>query len=79
MTIRIFPDRLYHSYCEIQTHWSDGGKESTGVSRLKAPSGEVKNPGQVAPTTGSLILFPPPPPTPKVFKVSGYCYHYKIC
>ena len=35
--------------------------ESAGASRLKAPSGEVKNPGQVAPTTGSLISVLPDP------------------
>ena len=33
-----------------------GGGGSAGASRLKAPSGGVKCPGQVAPTTGSLIL-----------------------
>ena len=37
-------------------------RESTGVSYLKAPSGCVKCPGHVAPTTGSKIA-PPPPPT----------------
>ena len=34
-------------------------RESAGASRLKAPSGGVKYPGLVAPTTGSLILVPP--------------------
>ena len=34
-------------------------RESAGASRLKAHSGCVKYPGQVAPKTGSLILVPP--------------------
>ena len=36
-------------------------RESAGASRLKAPSGGVKYPGQVAPTTGPFILVPPDP------------------
>ena len=37
-------------------------REGAGSSRLKAQSGGVKYPVQVAPTTGSLILgFPPDP------------------
>ena len=32
---------------------------TAGASGLKAPSRGVKYPGQVAPTTGSLILVPP--------------------
>ena len=36
-------------------------RESTVASRMKAHSGGVKYPGQVAPTTGSLILVPPEP------------------
>ena len=49
-----------------------------GVSRLKAPSGGVKYPRQVAPTTGSLILVPPDPMRcSKFFNLNwwkGYCY-----
>ena len=33
-------------------------RDSADASSLKAPSGEVKNPAQVAPTTRSLILVP---------------------
>ena len=32
-------------------------RESAGASRLKAPSGGVKYPGQVAPTTESLLRY----------------------
>ena len=42
--------------------------ESTCASRLKAPSGCVIYPGQVAPTTRSLIVVPPRPKE-GVFKV----------
>ena len=35
--------------------------ESAGASRLKAPSGGVQYPSQVAPTTGSLTVVPPRP------------------
>ena len=54
--------------------------KSAGMSRLKEPSGEVKYPGQVAPTTRSLILVHPRPKE-EVFKVfepklwKGYCDH----
>ena len=36
-------------------------RESAGTSNLKAPSGGVKYPGQVEPTTRYLILSPPIP------------------
>ena len=36
-------------------------RESAGASHLKAPSGKVKHPGQVAPTSACLILVPPRP------------------
>ena len=44
------------------------GLWTAGASRLKVPSEGVKYPGQVAPTTGSLI-FVPPRPKEEVFKV----------
>ena len=34
-------------------YWDCGLGEIAGVSRLKSPSGGVKCPGQVVPTTGS--------------------------
>ena len=56
-------------------------RECAGAARLKARSGGVKYPGQVAPTTGPLILVPPRPKE-EVFTVflnlncwKGYCYH----
>ena len=36
-------------------------QESAGASHMKAPSGGVKYPGQMVPTTGSLILVHPDP------------------
>ena len=62
----------------LRTRGGGGGVGmSAGVSRLKAPSGEVKNPSQVAPITRSLILGPPRRCS-KFFNLNwwkGYCYH----
>ena len=66
---------------KLSHYWDCRLGEIAGVSQLMAPSGEVENPGQVAPTTRSLILVPPTPKE-EVFKVffnlnwwKGYCYH----
>ena len=58
--------KLGRSLMRMGLDWDCG--ESAGASRLKAPSGGVKYPGQVAPTTGSLIVVPPRPKE-EVFKV----------
>ena len=62
---------LKHRECSKLYHYWDcglGGGGGAGASHLKAHSGGVKYPGQVAPATGSFILVPPRP-MEEVFKV----------